>query len=261
MSVLHDVCWALAAECRDDDVVVVGVGTPMATAAAFLARELRTPGLTIVAGGAVDPPTLDVCDTLLDPVALTRQAVTTLGQDDLLTLVQGGRLTLQFVSPAQVDARGAVNTSRVHVEGGWRRLPGCLAIPDTATSVGRLIAYRVDGGDRFVVERVDHVTGLGREPVLRAARRLTGAGVVAVVTGAGRSEITEHGMSPARPLERAPSDAVELLERVIDPDGVLGLESRAHRAAARAAVQRRTMEHHRAAPPRTAADDTKTPRP
>lgn len=239
MSVLHDVCWALACECRDDDVVVVGVGTPIATAAAFLARELRTPDLTIIAGGAVDPPTLDVCDTLLDPAVLSRRAATTLGQDDLLTLVQGGRLTLQFVSPAQVDATGAVNTSSVRVEGGWRRLPGCLAIPDTATSVGRLVAYRVDGGDRFVVDRVDHVTGLGRDPEQRTRRRLRGAGVVAVVTDDGRAAVTADGLGAVVPLAPAPDEAVSLLDRVIDPDGVLGIESRSHRDAARAALARR----------------------
>jgi hypothetical protein len=40
--------WRMAKECRSDDVLVVGVGTPVATAAGMLARELLVPDVTVV---------------------------------------------------------------------------------------------------------------------------------------------------------------------------------------------------------------------
>lgn len=233
---IADVCWALARECRDDDVLVVGVATPLAAAAAFVARELVAPGMTIIVGGAVDPTLTDIATLMVDPHAASRSASITLGQRELLPLLHRGAITLQFVSPAQIDQTGALNTSRIRSDDGWRRLPGCLALPDTAVLVGRLIAYRVEGGERFMVERVDHVTGLGAEPDLRDRHGLSASGVVAVVTEHGRSAIGSDGIEPALALEPIPSDASALLRTTIDPHGVLGLESRSGRSAAQAAL-------------------------
>jgi acyl CoA:acetate/3-ketoacid CoA transferase beta subunit len=237
-SQIADVCWALASECRDDDVLVVGVATPMAAAAGLLARELVAPGLSIIVGGAVDPPLGDIAETVIDPCAASRHTTVTLGQRELLPLLQRGSITLQFVSPAQVDHTGALNTSRVRTADGWRRLPGCLALPDTAAMVGRLIAYRVEGGDRFVVDQVDHITGLGHDPRLRSERGLPGRGVIGIVTEDGRRDIGPSGIGPMAALDRAPTTATTLLDQVIDPHGVLGLESRSGRADAQAALQR-----------------------
>ncbi len=237
MTVVRRVCWALARECRADDVVVVGVATPLAAAAAFVAREVLAPGLTIVLAGAVDPPTLDVAETIIDPCSPSRTAPATLGQLALLSLLQRGAFTLQFVSPAQVDPNGAVNISRVRSGDGWRRLPGCLALPDTTALVGRLVAYRVEGSDRFLVDRVDHVTGIGRSPDVRSERGLEGRGVIAVITGDGRREIVSGGTwSRPTPLEEVPAEVDDLLDRVIDPHGVLGVETRSVRSAAQAVL-------------------------
>lgn len=230
------VCWALARECRDDDVLVVGVATPLAAAAAMLARELVAPDLTVIVGGAVDPPTMDVAVLLSDPPAVCSAAPAVLGQRDLLTLLHGGAMTLQFVSPAQVGADGAVNTSRVRTAtGGWRPLPGCLALPDTTALVGRLVAYRVEGGPRFAVDHVDYVTGVGTDPAVRGRWALPGRGVVAVVTGDGRRST---GSAAWEPLESTPADADVLLDRVIDPHGVIELETRHGRHAARQRLAR-----------------------
>lgn len=230
---IANVCWALACECTNDDVIVVGVATPMAAAAAFLARELFAPGLTILVGGAVNPALTDVAALATDPHAASRSAEITLGQRELLPLLQRGSITLQFVSPAQVDRTGAVNTSRVRTTSGiWRRLPGCLALPDTTAMVGRLVAYRVEGTDRFVVGQVDHVSGMGRDIHERDRLSLSGRGVVAVITEAGRCEIEQDGLGPMSALEPAPKEADELLRQAIDPHGILGLESRSGRLVA-----------------------------
>jgi acyl CoA:acetate/3-ketoacid CoA transferase beta subunit len=229
------VCWALARECRDDDVAIVGVATPLAAAAVLLARRLLVPDLTVIIGGAVDPPDLDVAALLTDPPAVARRAPAVLGQQALLTLLQGGAFTLQFVSPAQVDGDGAINTSRVRVAGGWRRLPGCLALPDTAALVGRLVAYRVEGERRFVVERVDHVTGLGRARETRRRWGLLGRGVVAVITENGRRDLGDPAPR-ARPLDAVPAEVADLLDREIDRHSLIELDSPAGRDAARARV-------------------------
>jgi acyl CoA:acetate/3-ketoacid CoA transferase beta subunit len=236
MSVVTQVCWALARECRDDDVVVVGVATPLAAAAVFVARETVAPGLSIVLGGAVDPPLVDVAETLVDPTFVTRRSAVVLGQRELLGLLQRGAFTLQFVSPAQVDLDGSVNTSRVRLADGWRRLPGCLALPDTSTLVGRLVAYRIGDDTRFLVRRVDHVTGLGRAPDVRARYGLAGRGVVAAITSAGRFDVGGPGWVDPIENEPAPDEVVELIERHIDPHRVLGLESPTGRSSARAAL-------------------------
>ena len=233
MNPITSVCWALARECRPDDVLVVGVATPLAAAAAFVAREHLVHDLTIIVGGVVDPPATDVAVLLTDPFAASRSAQVILGQRELLALLQRGGVTLQFVSPAQVDHTGAVNTTRVRLpNGAWRRLPGCLALPDTAVMVGRLVAYRIDGGDRFVVERVDHVTGLGADPAQRERFGLPGAGVTAVITESGRREVGPTGLSSTTALDEMPAEVAEFVTRVVDPRGVLGLETRHARAVA-----------------------------
>lgn len=236
----RQVCWALAKECRADDVLVVGVATPLAGAAAFLARTLLVPDLTIIIGGAVDPPLLDIATFLNEPAAASRAAPAFLGQRDLLDLMQRGSITLQFISPAQVDADGSVNTSRVRTASGWRLLSGCLAIPDTAVLVGRLVAYRVEGGDRFFVDRVDHVTGLGRAVEMRDSWALPGRGVVTVITEHGRRDLGPSGSLATgwASLDEPPADADDLLDRVIDAHGVIGLETRSGRESARLALAR-----------------------
>jgi acyl CoA:acetate/3-ketoacid CoA transferase beta subunit len=227
------VCWALARECRDDDVAIVGVATPLAAAAVLLARRLLVPDLAVVIGGAVDPPDLDVARLLTDPTAVAHGAAAMLGQAALMTLLQGAAFTLQFVSPAQVDREGAINASRIRTADGWRRLAGCLALPDTAALVGRLVAYRVEGAARrFAVERVDHVTGLGRDAATRRAWGLPGRGVVAVITERGRHEI--GGPIETAPLDAVPAEVDDLLDREIDRHGLIELESPSGRDGARA---------------------------
>jgi glutaconate CoA-transferase subunit B len=255
------VIWSLASKVRSGDVVVVGVATPLAAAAALLGRELVAPDLTVIMAAAVDPDTHDIAESLRDPAAVARRSEGVMAQLEILDLIARGEVSLQFISPAEVDSRGAVNTMRVlDGEGRERRLPGPLALPDVSVLVGRLVAYRVDHSRRFLPERVHYVTGAGDE-IDRSA--LPGAGVRAIVTGladiavgpdqpgptltarapnatgAQIAAVTGFALAgtdgaPAR--EPIPDEAVELLDRVIDPDGVRLLETRAGRQVALAAL-------------------------
>jgi acyl CoA:acetate/3-ketoacid CoA transferase beta subunit len=249
--------WSLARQCRPGDVLITGVGTPLAIAAGMLARELLVPDLTLIVAGSVDPATHDVAEGLIDAAAVARRSTGTLGQADILDSIQRGKVTLQFVAPAQVDGAGRINTSQVRGrDGSPRRLSGPLALPDVSVLIGRLVAYRADHSPRFLVPRVDYVTGAGND-IDRS--RATGAGVTRIVTAVAEIEIPRDG-GPARllalqpgadidtaiagcgfPLAHAsdvphaeplPEAARELLRGTIDPHGVRALELRDGRAAA-----------------------------
>ena len=91
---------------------------------------------------------------------IAAEAVGVYTQVEILDAIQRGCVSLQFVSPAQVDGRGNLNTSRVRgADGTMRRLPGGLAHADIACLIGRLVAYRAGNDKRFLPEEVDFVTG------------------------------------------------------------------------------------------------------
>ena len=235
--------WSLARQCRPKDVLVVGVATPLAAAAGMLARELLTPDLTIIMAASVNPTIHDVAESLTDPAAAARRAPGTLTQAEILDGIQRGRVTLQFVSPAEVDAEGRVNTNRV----GTRRLPGALALPDVAVLVGRLIAYRAGHSPRFLVPRVQYVTGRagGVHAIVtdKAEIALGPPRLTALQPGATAEEARAGcgfalAGDPVR-NEPLPREARELLDRVIDPHEVRLLEVREGRAGALERLARR----------------------
>jgi acyl CoA:acetate/3-ketoacid CoA transferase beta subunit len=257
LDIVDALTWSLARQCRPDDVLITGVGTPLAIAAGMLARELLVPDLTLIVAGSVDPATHDVAEGLIDAAAVARQSTGTLAQADILDAIHRGKVTLQFVAPAQVDGAGRINTSLVRGRDGTpRRLSGPLALPDVAVLIGRLVAYRADHSPRFLVPRVDFVTGAGND-IDRT--RTTGAGLTRIVTGVAEIAIPRDG-GPARlialqpgadaetaiagcgfPLahepetphaEPLPDAARALLHETIDPHGVRLLELREGRAGA-----------------------------
>ncbi len=255
--------WSLALRCRRGDVLMVGVATPLAAAAAMLAREILLDGeLTIIMAGSVDPLTHDVAVSLVEPPAAAQRSLGTLSQGEILDTLQRGRVTLQFISPAEVDGGGRINTNQVAGrDGGPRRLPGALALPDVAILVGRLVAYRAEHSTRFLVPRVQYVTGAGGDIDRTGAR---GGGVRAVVTELAEFDLPGDGERPrlaalqpgarlqdvregcgfvfdaaADPprVRSMPAEARELLDTVIDPHEVRLLEVRGARADALARLQ------------------------
>jgi glutaconate CoA-transferase subunit B len=263
LAVADRLVWRLASECRNDDVLIVGVATPIAAAAGLLARELLVPDLTVLVAASVQPPVHDIARPMLEADFVARHAVGSFGQADVLDLLHRGGVTLQFVSPAQVDRRGRLNSGEVRrPDGSALRLPGPLALPDVACMVGRLVGYRAAHSRRVLVDEVDFVTGLGSADLrTRAAARLPGRGLLALITelavlrfepasASVRLESLAPGVDVAEvragcgfPLDvprdpvveqPPPAEALDLLDRVIDPHGVRGMEVPATRAAAQA---------------------------
>lgn len=265
--------WALARQCRADDVAIVGVGTPIATAAVLLARAVLVPDLTVIVAASVDPRPHDLAGPMISADAVARLAVGTYSQADILVAIQRGRVTLQMISPVQVDWTGALNTSRVPTpDGTLRRLPGGLATADIAVLIGRLVAYRAEHSPRFLTDQVAFVTGVGhhRGQKWRHARGLPGAGVQSVVTDQalfrwtgdgfvlqerlGEMSVDEIAQSTGFALSTAedvdvagdiPVEARAVLDRVIDPHGVRTLEVREGRAQARDGLARAARNTHR----------------
>ena len=261
------IVWALARQCRSGDVVVVGIATPIAAAAALLARAVLVDDLTVIVAASVDPPPHDVAMPLLQSDFAAKLAVGAYAQTEVLDAIQRGDITLQFVSPAQVDGTGALNTSRVRAaDGSLRRLPGGVATADVAVLVGRLVAYRAGHSPRFLAPQVDFTTGAGHAagPAWRQERALPGTGLQAVVTdqatltwdsaagafrlaellgeqdaatvqaGCGFPLLTDAEVPRAADL---PPEARRALDDVVDPHGIRRLEVRAGRDAAVAALE------------------------
>jgi glutaconate CoA-transferase subunit B len=233
----------------------------MALCAALVGRELRQ-NVTVIAAATVQPIGLDVSAITTNPSMVARHGVGTLTQLEILDQIQRGRITLQFVSPLQVDQRARLNTSRIRTAGGgWRRFPGGLAHGDVAVLVGRLVAYRAEHSKRFLVEEVDFTTGAGNEhgSEWRTARGLPGNGVRMIVTdkavlrptdgaqwrivaaAAPLADLVEASGIPLVPdpvvasFSPPPPSALALLDE-IDPAGLRRLEVRADRPAAIAAL-------------------------
>jgi acyl CoA:acetate/3-ketoacid CoA transferase beta subunit len=192
---------------------------------------------------SVNPRTHDVAESLTDPAAAARYAPGTLTQAEILDAIQRGRVTLQFISPAEVDARGAVNTNRV----GDRRLPGALALPDVAVLVGRLVAYRAGHSPRFLVPRVQFTTGRpgGVQAIVtdEAEIELGPPRLAALQPGATEREVRERTGFELTGVpvhnEPMPVEARRLLDELIDPHEVRLLEVREGRAGALERLARR----------------------
>jgi acyl CoA:acetate/3-ketoacid CoA transferase beta subunit len=257
--------FGLAGTVRPGDVVVIGVATPIAAAAALVAREALVDDVTVIAAATVDPAVHDLAEAMVAPEILDRLGVGTFTQSEILDQIQRGRISRQFVSPAQVDGLGRLNTSRIRrPDGSWLRLPGGLATADIAVLMGTLVAYRADHSPRFLPAEVDFVTGAGhaRGDAWRTERELPGSGVRAVVTdkailewdGGWRVASVRAGVDPAEvgagcgfevtmPPDTPvtpdpPADALELLRSRIDPLGIRRLEVRETREAAAADLAR-----------------------
>lgn len=196
---------ALARLVASGDVIGVGLGTPLALVAALVARDRHDHNVHVLAGGALDVDgNVDVW--MGGPDAMTGKTPGFVSHFDSMDMAERQVMTLQFLRPAQIDAIGNLNTSRI----GPRRapvvrFPGGLATADVPLLLPRVIAYHPDHRRRSLPSRVDWVTGAGRP-----ARRHGADGTIALVTdlaviefshGAGRVS-SIHPWSTANHIER-----------------------------------------------------------
>jgi glutaconate CoA-transferase, subunit B len=165
----------------------VGIGLP--STAANLARRLHAPDLVLIyeSGAIGAKPTrlpLSIGDGELGETA---DAVVSVPEVFNYWL-QPGRIDVGFLSAAQVDRFGNLNTTVIGPD--YRRprvrLPGAGGAPEIAASCREVIVV-VRQSPRTFVERLDFVTsvGFGSGPGDRARLGLRGRGPVLVITDLG----------------------------------------------------------------------------
>jgi len=216
---------AAARALRGDTRCFVGIGLP--STAANLARRTHAPDLVLIyesgaIGAKPDRLPLSIGDGVL---AETADAVVSVPEMFNYWL-QPGRIDLGFLSAAQIDRFGNINTTVIGDD--YRdpavRLPGAGGAPEIAASCGEVIVV-VRQSRRTFVDRVDFVTsvGFGSGAGDRSRLGLRGRGPVLVITDLGilrpdpdDCELTLTGLHPGVTVDSV-RDATGWALRVADP--------------------------------------------
>jgi glutaconate CoA-transferase, subunit B len=175
-----------ARELRDGETVFVGIGLP--NLACNLARATHAPNLVLIyESGAVGAVPERVPVSIGDPALVTGSLMVCSMADVFQLFLQNGRIDVGFLSGAQIDRYGNINTT---VLGAYERprvrLPGSGGAPEIAIHAKRtLVVARLE--KRAFPETVDFVTSPGHQPRGRSRRELgmPGAGPVRVITDRG----------------------------------------------------------------------------
>lgn len=146
---------------KNEDVCFVGIGLP--SMACNLARLTHAPNIKLVyESGTLEtkPNTLPLS---IGDGELCETALTTVPVPEMFRYwLQGGRMTVGFLSGAQVDRFGNLNST---VIGDYSkpkvRLPGSGGASEIATSCGEIFIIMRQNSRAFV-ERVDFLTSLGQ---------------------------------------------------------------------------------------------------
>jgi glutaconate CoA-transferase subunit B len=237
---------AAAREIRDGDKVFVGMRLPLLGFA--VAKETHAPNaIGIFENGVLrDWPALDSIFTMSDPPNVARALCCT-GLNEVMYLLQSGRVELGFIGGAEVDRFGNLNTHWVQDDGKRTRLPGSGGAADIATMAKRCIIIMNHERRRFT-SKVEYITspGYGEGGDWRERNGLSGGGPSRLISSMGIFSFepqthemiltsTHPGVSIDRiknetgwPLrispevhETAPPDANELgAVRKYDPKGV-----------------------------------------
>jgi len=246
---LLSVC--IARQCRDGEMVVQGLATPLVAAGYLLAKCTHAPNLTFASAIGQG-----ICRDWA-PLGLARvealwldKALQSVGFALVVSQLLPRLQPLEFFRPAQIDPYG--NFNNIALGSDYRhprlRLPGSGGIPDVTTYEERICLYVPRHSRVTFVEKLDFVSGLGHSPA-----RTRGAGPCYLVTEFGQFDFRDGGDSgrmrltsihPGVTLERiraktgftfdvAPNcgfteppspEEVRLLREAIDPLGVRRLE-------------------------------------
>src|SRR5690242_11471703 len=128
---------AAARALRSDDVCFVGIGLP--SAACNLARLTHAPGITLIYESGTIGAKPSVLPLSIGDGELCETALTTVSVPEMFRYwLQGGRITVGFLTGAQVDRFGNLNTTVIGRYAAPRtRLPGAGGATEIATSCGR----------------------------------------------------------------------------------------------------------------------------
>ena len=235
-----------AAELRDGDTVLVGVGVP--NLACNLAKRTHAPDLRMVyESGAVGSNPSSLPLSIGDPVLATGALSIVPMQVGFSRYLQAGRIDVGFLGGAQIDKRGNINSTVIgDYDDPTVRLPGSGGACEIASNAGRTLVITPHTERRFP-EAVDFVTSPGyvggregrREAGLRggpeavitdkAVMRFDEAGelyVESIHPGSSREAVqdaTGWELAFADDVEATPpptGETVRIVREDLDPDGV-----------------------------------------
>ena len=176
---------AAARQIRDGDKVFVGMRLPLLGFA--VAKETHAPNaIGIFENGVIrDWPALESIFTMSDPPNIAG-ALSCGGLNDVMYLLQSGRVDLGFIGGAEIDRFGNLNTHWVEESGKRTRLPGSGGAADIATMAKRTIIIMNHQRRRFV-DKVQYVTspGFGAGGDWRSRHGLSGGGPSHAITSMG----------------------------------------------------------------------------
>jgi glutaconate CoA-transferase, subunit B len=153
------------------DVCFVGIGLP--SAACNLARATHAPGVTLVYESGTIEAKPTVLPLSIGDGELCETALTTVSVPEMFRYwLQGGRITVGFLSGAQVDRYGNLNSTVIGPYGKPKvRLPGAGGATEIATSCGKIFMI-MRHNVRAMVEKLDFLTTLGHGPTGQERCRL-----------------------------------------------------------------------------------------
>ena len=176
---------AAAREIRDGDKVFVGMRLPLLGFA--VAKETHAPNaIGIFENGVIrDWPALESIFTMSDPPNVAR-ALYCGGLNEVMYLLQTGRVDLGFIGGAEIDRFGNLNTHWVEDNGKRTRLPGSGGAADIATMAKRCIVIMNHERRRFT-HKVHYITspGFGDGGNWRERMGVIGGGPSRVITSMG----------------------------------------------------------------------------
>lgn len=176
---------AAAREIRDGDMVFVGMRLPLLGFA--VAKEIHAPSAVgLFENGVIrDWPALESIFTMSDPPNIA-QALSCGSLNEVMYLLQSGRVDLGFIGGAEVDRFGNLNTHWVEENNRRTRLPGSGGAADIATMAKRCIIIMNHERRRFT-PRVQFMTspGFGDGGNWRARNNLPGGGPSRMISSMG----------------------------------------------------------------------------
>ena len=176
----------------DGEIGFIGVGSSgrahaLVTAVPMMAAHLahgRGVDFDLQIGPLIAPDLEQPPGSWFDNEIYGWRAPALIGSDVNMDGFKRGKVSVGFISGAQIDRHGNVNVSKVRgPDGSWKRLGGALALPEHCAFAGRVLLL-CDLSPRTLVEKVDFVTGFGHshEGVTRADLGLPGGGPAALIS-------------------------------------------------------------------------------
>jgi len=211
----------------NDHVCFVGIGLP--SAACNLARLTHAPRLTLIYESGTIGTRPSVLPLSIGDGELCTRALTTVSVPEIFRYwLQGGHVSIGFLSGAQMDRFGNLNST---VIGSYDkpkvRLPGAGGAPEIATACGEVFII-MRQSPRSFVSRLDFMTTLGHGDGSghRARLGFTSKGPAKVITdlcimepSSASSELTVTSLHPGvkmEDVERATGWAVTFAAQIAE---------------------------------------------